>query len=73
MADTLGTRGQRDRFRVNILHADEVRAWCEELGCTPEALKAAVGRAGVMAVDVQLNLKDPTVVPNYRGRGVQAH
>jgi hypothetical protein len=52
MAYELGTRGQRDRFRVNIADAGEFNAWCAEFACTPVQLKHAVGRAGVMANDV---------------------
>lgn len=57
MAHELGTRGQRDRFRVNIADAPELSAWCEEFGCTPDQLKRAVGRSGVMATDVQAYLR----------------
>ena len=53
----LGTCGQRDRFRVNIADAPELRAWCEEFDCTPDQLKLAVGRSGVMATDVLAYLK----------------
>jgi uncharacterized protein DUF3606 len=52
MAHQLGTRWQRDRFRVNISEAPELDAWCAEFACTPNELKHAVGRAGVMAKDV---------------------
>lgn len=52
MAHEFGTRGQRDRFRVNIADADDLNAWCAEFSCTPVELKQAVGRAGVMATDV---------------------
>jgi hypothetical protein len=48
----LGTHGQRDRFRVNIADRPELDAWCTEFACTPDELKHAVGRAGVMAIDV---------------------
>ena len=57
MAYELGTRGQRDRFRVNIADAPELRAWCAEFACTPDELKLAVGRAGVMATDVRTYLR----------------
>jgi hypothetical protein len=52
MAYELGTLGQRDRFRVNIADAPELQAWCGEFNCTPDQLKLAVGRSGVMATDV---------------------
>ena len=57
MADELGKHGQRDRFRVNLAEAPELGAWCEEFGCTPDQLKIAVGRAGVMATEVQAYLE----------------
>ena len=52
MPNELGKRGQRDRLRVNISEAPELQAWCEEFDCTANQLKTAVGRAGVMAIDV---------------------
>ena len=57
MAYELGTHGQRDRFRVNIADAPELRAWCGEFNCTPDELKVAVGRSGVMATDVLAYLR----------------
>ncbi len=57
MATGLGKRGQRDRFRVNIMEMPELQAWCEEFDCTANQLKTAVSRAGVMAVDVLDYLK----------------
>ena len=57
MGYELGTRGQRDRFRVNIADRPELEAWCEEFGCTPDQLKLAVGRSGVMAADVLAYLR----------------
>jgi len=53
----LGRRGQRDRLRINLIEASELQAWCEEFACTPNQLKTAVSRAGVMAVDVLDYLK----------------
>ena len=53
MAGDLGKHGQRDPIRVNILEAQELQAWCAEFGCTADQLKTAVGRAGVMAIDVR--------------------
>jgi len=57
MPNELGKRGQRDRHRVNLADAPELQAWCEEFDCTPNQLKTAVGRAGVMAIDVLDYLK----------------
>jgi hypothetical protein len=53
----LGRRGQRDRLRINASETPELQAWCAEFDCTPNQLKTAVGRAGVMAVDVLDYLK----------------
>jgi hypothetical protein len=58
MAGELGRHGQRDRFRINVLEAEELQAWCTEFGCTPEQLKTAVLQAGVMAKDVMAYLQD---------------
>jgi hypothetical protein len=57
MPNQLGKHGQRDRFRVNVSETPELEAWCEEFDCTANQLKTAVGRAGVMAVDVLDYLK----------------
>jgi hypothetical protein len=57
MADDLGKHGQRDRLRVNINEPHELQAWCAEFHCTPDQLKTAVGRAGVMAVEVLAYLR----------------
>jgi hypothetical protein len=75
MPDELGKRGQRDRFRINVIDATELQAWCEEFDCTPNQLKTAVGRAGVMATDVLAYLKGQGPSdrrPRLRGRGVRA-
>ena len=53
MADDLGKRGGPDRTRINVEEAHEVRHWCQRFGCTEEQLRAAVGRVGVMAADVE--------------------
>ena len=58
MTYELGTRGQRDRFRVNVADAPELQAWCGEFNCTPDQLKQAVGRSGVMATDVLAYLRE---------------
>ena len=34
----------------------ELRYWCEKYGVSPERLRTAVRRAGVMAVDVEREL-----------------
>ena len=57
MPHEFGKCGQRDRFRVNIADDPELQAWCEEFDRTPNQLKTAVSRAGVMAADVLAYLK----------------
>jgi hypothetical protein len=47
--------GQVDR--VNVHEDYEVKYWCGKYGCTPEQLKAAVKKVGVMAKDVEKELK----------------
>ena len=69
MAGDLGKHGQRDPIRVNILEAQELQAWCAEFGCTADQLKTAVGRAGVMAIDVRDWLRDQNWIPSRRPRG----
>ena len=66
MAGDLGKHGQRDSIRVNILEAQELQAWCTEFGCTADQLKTAVGRAGVMAIDVRAYLQDQNWIPTPR-------
>jgi len=66
MAGDLGKHGQRDPIRVNILEAQELQAWCAEFGCTADQLKTAVGRAGVMAIDVRAYLQDQNWIPTPR-------
>jgi hypothetical protein len=46
MADDTSIRTQADRTRINLSQEHEVRYWTQELGCTPEELKAAVQAAG---------------------------
>jgi hypothetical protein len=66
MTGDLGKHGQRDPIRVNILEAQELQAWCAEFGCTADQLKTAVGRAGVMAIDVRDWLRDQNWIPSPR-------
>ena len=68
MTYELGTHGQRDRFRVNIADAPELNTWCEEFGCTPDQLKLAVGRSGVMATDVLAYLRGQIASDRSRRR-----
>lgn len=57
MADDLKNRGPQDRARINVNEDHEVRYWTEKYGCTAEQLRAAVKAVGVMADDVERQLK----------------
>ncbi|HYW15092.1 MAG TPA: DUF3606 domain-containing protein [Allosphingosinicella sp.] len=57
MVDDLNNRGPQDRARVNVNEDHEVRYWTGKFGCTEEELRAAVGKVGVMADDVERELK----------------
>jgi hypothetical protein len=54
--DTTKTRPQ-DAQRVNIQEDYEVAYWTKRFGTTPEKLNAAVKKVGVMADDVEAELK----------------
>jgi len=56
MDDKTKTRPQ-DAKRVNVNEDYEVRYWTQKFGATAEQLKAAVKKVGVMAVDVEAELK----------------
>lgn len=53
MSDDLLNRGPRDRTRVNVHEAWEVRYWCGAFSCTEQQLRRAVSAVGVMASDVR--------------------
>ena len=57
MADDKTNRGSQDRARVNVNEDYEVQYWTGKFGCTRELLKAAVEKVGVMAKDVEAELK----------------
>ena len=57
MADDKTNRGSQDRARVNVNEDYEVQYWTGKFGCTREQLKAAVEKVGVMAKDVEAELK----------------
>ena len=57
MSDNLQDRGPADRARVNVHETHEVRYWTQKFNCTPEQLRAAVAKAGVMADDVERELR----------------
>jgi hypothetical protein len=57
MADDKTNRGPADRERINVHEDYELRYWSDKFGCTYEKLKATVKKAGVMAKDVEAELK----------------
>lgn len=57
MADDNSKSINADRARINVNEDYELRDWSKKFGVTPEELKAAVGKVGVMAVDVEKELK----------------
>ncbi|MCU1326438.1 MAG: hypothetical protein JWN34_1808 [Bryobacterales bacterium] len=57
MADDKSKTRPHDAQRINVNEEYEVRDWSKKLGCTPEQLKAAVANVGVMAADVERELK----------------
>ena len=57
MSDDLNKKGPRDASRINVHETWELSYWCKTLGCTPENLKAAVKKVGVMVKDVQKELR----------------
>ena len=57
MADDKTNRRPADRARVNVHEEYELRYWSEKFGCTHDELKAALRKAGVMAKDVEAEVK----------------
>ena len=57
MADDKSKHGPQDALRVNVHEDYEVRYWTKKFGCTAEELKASVKKVGVMAADVEKELK----------------
>jgi hypothetical protein len=57
MADDKTKAGAADRARINVNEDYELRDWSKKFGVTPEQLKAAVAKVGVMADDVEQELK----------------
>jgi len=51
------TKTAQDAKRINIHEDYEVRYWTKRFGVTPEQLKAAVHKVGVMVDDVERELK----------------
>jgi hypothetical protein len=57
MPDDKTKTAPQDAARVNVHEAYEVEYWTKKFGCTLQQLKAAVQRVGVMAKDVEGDLK----------------
>ena len=58
MADDKNKTGGQDRLRINVNEDYELRDWSRKFGVTAEQLKAAVKKVGVMAADVEKELKN---------------
>jgi hypothetical protein len=57
MSDDKTKTAPQDANRVNVSEDYEVQYWTKKFGSTPERLKAAVKKVGVMAKDVEAELK----------------
>jgi len=57
MADDRTKQGPQDRFRINVNERYELDYWSNKFGVTPVELKRAVEKVGVMAADVERELK----------------
>jgi hypothetical protein len=57
MADDKRKTGGQDRLRINVDEDCELRDWSKKFGVTPDQLKAAVKKVGVVAADVEKGLK----------------
>lgn len=57
MSDDKTSRGPADASRINVHEDYELRYWSQKFGVTSEQLRAAVKAVGVMAKDVEAELK----------------
>ncbi|MGH8213434.1 MAG: DUF3606 domain-containing protein [Rhodanobacteraceae bacterium] len=57
MSDDRSKTGQEDRIRINVNQEHELRDWSAKFDVTPEELRAAVDKVGVMAKDVERELQ----------------
>jgi hypothetical protein len=57
MSDDQIKRAHTDQTRINIREDNEVRYWCEKIGCTQAELLDAIAFVGVMSEDVEGYLK----------------
>lgn len=56
MSDDLTKRDQRDRSKINMHEALEVKCWTRELGVSKEELQKAVDKVGNSAAAVRKQL-----------------
>ncbi len=59
MADDRTKAGKQDRDRINVHERHELEYWSGKFGVTPDQLRAAVDKVGVMAKDVARHLGKP--------------
>ena len=57
MSDDKNQSGGQDRLRINLSEDYEVRDWSQKYGVSEDQLRAAVGKVGNMAADVERELK----------------
>jgi len=57
MSDDKSLRTPADAKRVNVGEDYEVRYWTDKWNVTPQQLRAAVDKVGVMADDVERELR----------------
>lgn len=57
MADDKTKAGKADRDRINVNEPYELRDWSKKFAVTPDQLRAAVNKVGIMAKDVEAELK----------------
>ncbi|KQY85083.1 hypothetical protein ASD25_08855 [Brevundimonas sp. Root1423] len=57
MSDDRNRSGGQDRARINLSEAYEVRDWSEKFGVSEARLRAAVGKVGDRAEDVERELR----------------
>lgn len=57
MSDDRTKAGGQDRTRISLSEAYEVRDWAKKFGVTEDELRAAVGRVGNEAEDVERELR----------------
>ena len=56
MSDDKTKTGPQDRTRINVQEPYEVEYWSRKFNVTPQALRDAVSKVGVMAEDVRKHL-----------------